>query len=375
MSCGRVTIQLTGLVRVLSGVYANESSLVLASSKDEWHYTIHVCSPMWIDGHNIGVDVTMYTYSNVSCVSKKHEFHSVADLHVYCILNGSRCYCTRLSRINGEKSTDSIKHSLTLFPSPHVANNISCPDIIRREKCSRVTWGTDGTDILTHYQQELLEIISKHIYTKQVYLAAEPLPRPLENNIQLGSIQHMKASSLSSTGNEFVTRVADMLVVCHKACAENSANAHQQASIELSYKEGTIYFPCRGGPTDAMQRLKTMLLSLRNMSKDDASNKNPLLSSPLIMCDVCSDRAIAIHTKQWGTGLILHQPIAIPLGGEHECKHQSHGPLHLFSISLKTAARLEREILCCQEERYIEVLSQHIEEALHRCLCDQQSPA
>lgn len=328
---------------------------------------------MWINGHNIGVDVTMYTYSNVSCVSKKHAFHSFADLHVYCILNGSRCYCTRLSRIKGEKRTDSIKHILTLFPSPHVATNISCPDIIRTETCSRVTWGTEGNDILTQYQQELLEIASKHLYKEQVHMGTAPLPLPLKNNIHLGSIQHMNTSSFSPTRNEFVTRVANMLVICPKACTDN-VNAYNQDKSDLSCTTGTLYFPYRGGSSDALQRLKTMLLSLRNLTKDNSSQKVPPLSSPLIMCDVCGDRAVTVHTNQCGTGLILYQPIAIPLDHGHVCKHHSPGPLHLFSIPLKTAAWLEREILCCQEEKYVEVLSQQIEEALQLCTCEKPTP-
>ena len=365
MAPGRVTIQLTGLVRVLNGVYANASSLVMASSKDKWHYTIHVCRPMWINGHNTGVDVTMYTYSNVSCVSKKHALHSIADLHVYCILNGSRCYCTRLARIKGERRTDSISHMLTLFPSPHVATNISCPDIIRTETYSRVTWRSEANDILTPYQQELLEIASKHLYKEPIQLGADLLPRAVDNNIDLGSIQHMNTSSFSSTRNEFVTRVADMLVICPKVCADNNLYGY-------SCTDGTVYFPYRGGPSDALQHLKNMLLSLPNMSKDHAGQMIPLLSSPLTMCGVCGDRAIAIHTNQRGTGVILYQPIAIPRVHGHVCRHHYPGPLQLFSIPLKTAAWLEREVLCCQEEKHVELLSQQIEEALQ--LCSHKQP-
>ena len=354
------TVQIVGLVPVLGGVYANDTSLVITSSRDVWHYTIHVCRPVWIKNQNSGVDVTSYTYSNVSDVRNKYAFHWVAGVHVYCILNGRRCYCTRLSRVNGEKRTDSISHTLTLLPSLHVAPNISCPDIIRTETHGRVTWRTDGDDILTQDQQQLLEFASNQLYKGRFGPAPKITPQPLSDDIHLGRIDHTTTSSLLSTRSYAVAKVANMLFVCRKKCVPSNQDGKHE-------HDEAIYFPYRGGPYDALQRLKVMLQSLRN-KKDQTANNSTVVSSPLTVCDICGDEAIVLHINESESGIVFGQPIAlVPVRGSM-CTHQPPAPLHLFSISLENAAWLEREILCGQEDHNVEALSQRIAKALQLCV-------
>ena len=367
MSSSSTTVQIVGLVPVLGGVYANDDSLVMTSRRDAWHYTIHVCRPVWIKNQNSGVDVTSYTYSNVSGVRNKYAFHSVAGVHVYCILNGRRCYCTRLSRINGEKRTDSIRHTLTLLQSIHVAPNISCPDIIRTETHGRVTWRTDGADILTQDQQQLLESVSKQLYNDRFRPTSKTTPQPLSEDIHLGRIDHTTTSSLLSTRSHVVARVADMLLVCRKKCAPGNQDGKHEQGSRLSFTDEAIYFPYRGGPFDALQRLRVMLQSLCN-KKEQTANNSTVISSPLTICDICGDEAIVLHTNESECGVLFGQPIAlVPVRGSM-CKHQPPAPLHLFSISLENAAWLEREILCGQEDHNVEALSQRIAKALQLCM-------
>lgn len=356
------TVQLLGLVPILGGIYANETSLVLASSKDAWHYTIHVCDPVWINGKSSGVDVTSYTYSNVLGVKKKHAFHSVASMHVYCIVNGSRCYGTRLYRVKHEKITHSIKHTLSLFPSLYVAPNISCSDIIRTERSRRVTWRADGEDILSHKQQHQLEFASSLLYTERFHHTCRALPQALHDNINVGSIDRMTTSSFLSSGSYAMARVADMLIV-----APQNGDVTADHGGEVAINNVTIYFPCRGGSSDAHQRLTAMLQSLYNKKKQ-ATNSIPVLSSPLFTCDICGDGAIVMHANEGELGFILCQPIPIMPCRESMCKQHLAGPLHLFSISLENASWLEREILCDQEDHTLEALSHRIMKALQPCM-------
>jgi hypothetical protein len=86
------------------------------------------------------------------------------------------------------------------------------------------------------------------------------------------------------------------------------------------------------------------------------------------MCDSCGDKAVALDANEDGCGFILCQPIAImPAGGER-CEKHPAGPVHLFSIALKDVAWIEREILCCKDDPYVETLSERMLKALHPCM-------
>lgn len=228
------TVQITDLVRVCHGVYANDSSLVMASKEDDWCTTLHICRLVWTNDCNTGIDVTSYSYSNVAYSCKKIAFHVVADLQVHCILNKQRCYCTRLSRNHGDQPTDSIKHTLTLFPSPIVAPNISWPNIARTIARGMVTWGGCSEDILTCDEQQLLEMVAKKLYKERATpVVGEASPCPVLEDINLGSsIDLMNTSCFSTTQSGVVGRVGE---------------------------DGMVYFPSSGGSSNVARRVKDLL--------------------------------------------------------------------------------------------------------------------
>lgn len=360
-----ITVQIVGLVRVMKGVYANDTSLVTNTSSDALHYTIHVCKPLWIEDQNSGLEVTSYTYADISGTRTKHTLHPVADIGIYSVLNGSRFYCSQLSRVNGEKKTDSIKHTLTLYPSLHIAPNISCPDIIRTEKHCRVTWRTGDNGIFTHDQQRVLETASKLLYTdKRTHRpTADMTPQPLDKDIHLGMCDPTTFNWLSTTSH-VVVRVAHMLFVCDKKCASDHQDAtHEQGLTNMPFINEEIYFPCRGGRFDALQRVRTMLQSLHSKI-DQTVDNTPLLFSPLTTCGICADKSIVLHRNESDLGVIFSHPIPLMPACGTVCSHQQPGPLHLFSIPLEDAAWLEREILCGHEHHNVEALSQRIEKSL-----------
>ena len=352
------TVQITDLVRVCPGVYASDSSLVMASNKDDWAYTIHVCNPVWTDEYNTGMDVTSYIYSNVADSYRKVVFHSLADVQVYCILHGHKCYCSCLSRNQGSKTTDSIKHTLTLYPSPVVTPNISWPDIVRTKACGRVTWEAIREGILTCEEQQLLENVSKKLYKQRLVTPLKAYPRPLHEDICLGNMDLTSTSCSLMARNETIGRVGDMLFICQKKMMGDNED-----EPELSFTDVMIYFPCRGGSSSAIQRLKGMLISLLDKKEDTAT---PILSVPLTMCDSCGDKAVVLYANEDGCSFILCQPIAVTV--DRGCKQHPAGPVHLFLTTLKDVAWLEREILCCQDDPYVDTLSERIEKALQPCM-------
>jgi hypothetical protein len=341
----------------------------MASNENDWAYTIHVCLPVWINEYNTGVYVTSYSYSNVANNYKKVAFHSVADVQVHCLLNGHRCYCTRLSRNQGNTTKDSIKHTLTLFPSPVVTPNISWPDIVRTKTCGRVTWGEYGEDVLTQKEQQLLEHVSKKLYKERFAPVPKAHPQPLHEDIQLGSIDLTSTSCFLRTESEAVCRVGDMLFVCNKETvrARDDGDSKDDEEPEVSFTDGMIYFLCRGGSSNAIRRLRDMLLYLCDKEKHSINN-TPVLSLPLTICNSCGDKAVALYANEGGCGFILCHPIAVTPARELRCKQHPAGPVHLFSIALKDAIWVERDILYCHNNTYVETLSERIVKALQLCM-------
>lgn len=349
------TVQITDLVRVCPSVYANESSMVMVSSKDEWEITIHLCNPVWTDEFLTGMDVTSYTYSSVADSYRKVTLYSVAGVQIYCLLQNHKCYCSRLSRNQCGKTTDSIKHTLTLFPSPVVTPNITWPDVIRTKACARVTWGTYREYILSCEEQDILANVSKNLYPKRVVLPDKAQPQPLQEDIRLGIVDLGSDSPCLLMGeSDTIGRVGDILFICHKQIMQEVEN-----KPEVSFSDGMVYFPSRGGPASAIHRLRAMLLSLHDKGDQIPT---PILSAPLTMCDICGDTAVVLYTNEDGCGFILCQPVAVMVAGA--CKQHPAGPVHLVSMPLKDVRWMERELLCCKDDPYLETLSERIEKTL-----------
>jgi hypothetical protein len=248
-----------------------------------------------------------------------------------------------------------------LYPAPIVTLNISRSDIIRTETFGRCIWNEGSKDVMTYKQQQLLEFVSRQLYTKTATPSPERDPQPLSKNVELRSIDFRTTKWTLTTRNGPLGRVDDMLFVCpdiHDR-EKNSAHSHQ-----VSFVNGMIYFPCRGGPTMALERLRDMLLCLHDKEEDVASKP---VSFPLTLCDSCSEKAVVLDIDERGHGSLLCQPIVatIPTStSKLTCKHQQAGPIHLFSITFKSAVWLERDVLCSRGEQRAETLSGRIVNAL-----------
>lgn len=360
MNSYHTTVEITDLVPVVPGVYASESCIVTVNNDDSEKYVIHVCRPVWTNGLNTGLDVTSYTYSRVTSVDCKKIFiHSVADVQLYCLFYKHRCYCTRLLTDRREKTVDSIKHTLMLYPFPIVASNISWSDIVRTETCGQVIWNRSGEDVLSYKQQQLLNFVSKKLYPKNRTSSPLIRPRSHDKNIDLGSIDLGNIPCIIRR-NGALGRVGDMLFVCRDFHARDVNHSHHVSSTEC-----TIYFPCRGGPSMALDRLKYMLLCLHEDEKDAITLP---VSCPLTMCDSCNERAVVLETGECVYGSLLCQPIIIRPTEVMTCNHQQAGPVHLFSIELKEALWVERDVLCSRGEQRAETLLGRIANTLKACV-------